>query len=621
LLFLALFYLCLWRGVEVGLLYHARGEIRDFPVFFWGADFVRDFLRYPGGSMDYLAALGAQFLFFSWLGALMLTAQGAIMFLAARACARQAGWNRPCVAALAAPLLLLWVYARYAHYAGPVASWTGAALALLALARFGPASAAWRLALVVGLCGLLYPAAAGALPVFLLTAALWEWHRGRAWARAVVVLLLGAVVACLEGTLGYGLGLEEIGQSLTPLPARPACWTQPGILPLCLLYLLLPALGPLVWLGRWPLLRSLARRLGARATELPKGASPSATASAPGRKVGRGRARPLSGGPRSTAVRWRRALPSAGLAAAVLAVFYAAHDRDQKPGLLVDYYASQHRWAEALAAARGQPLGPLAAGVAAQAAYHTGRLGQQLPTVPTADALLLSNPGMVSHWQQGDLYLDLGYVTSALHHLTEAVENWGERPGLLRGLAVANLALGNTATARIYLHALERVPFQSGWARRYLARLTDDSLPAGDPEVQRLRSLMVRQDTVAHPNAEEQLLLLLAANPANRMAFDYLMTYYLLSKNLDSFARRFGHLRDFPNAELPPLWEEALVLWARSRRQDPPRPVPPGWAACEQRLDRLLRVYEASGRNAETARREVQTDYADSYFYYYFFHR
>ena len=72
---------------------------------------------------------------------------------------------------------------------------------------------------------------------------------------------------------------------------------------------------------------------------------------------------------------------------------------------------------------------------------------------------------------------------------------------------------------------------------------------------------------------------------------------------------------------LPPMWQEALVLWARSQGQNQGPQAPPGWAECQGRLDHMQRVFEDCDRNQETARRRLQGEYGATYFYYYFLQR
>ncbi|MCC7262598.1 MAG: hypothetical protein IT369_08775, partial [Candidatus Latescibacteria bacterium] len=67
-LFFAVYYLYIYLQVDPRLLYQAQE-----PVFFQGWPFCREFLGYPGGVVEYLAALLSQFFCFPWAGALVIT--------------------------------------------------------------------------------------------------------------------------------------------------------------------------------------------------------------------------------------------------------------------------------------------------------------------------------------------------------------------------------------------------------------------------------------------------------------------------------------------------------------------------------------------------------------------
>jgi len=135
-----------------------------------------------------------------------------------------------------------------------------------------------------------------------------------------------------------------------------------------------------------------------------------------------------------------------------------------KAFLTVDYLAWQGRWSEVVSAAKTNPRNTFVACAVAQASYHTGTLTIQLPYLPSPPDLLLFSDKQQAHWKRSDLYFDLGYLNMALHHLTEAMEFYGERPLLLQRLALVNLALTNISTAKVYLGTLTRAPFQGRWA-------------------------------------------------------------------------------------------------------------------------------------------------------------
>lgn len=611
------FFLVLLKGVDVSLMYHAAGEIQKFPVFFLGWEFIRKCGALPSGVAEYLSSLAMQTLFDPRLGALVLTAQAWAVSACIRSFGRRLGLRWPDVGAFASALLLMALYARYAHHARAVLSLLLVLGALNLVLCFRRSATPLRLGVVLALTAVLYPAAADALPVFAVGAIVIEWRLGTAWFARLAPLLFALAVALLESSFLFGLGVEEIGQTLIPWAWKRATLTQPGFWATVGLYLLVPGLGLLgvlreAILRSWPqkplrLPDSARQRRKASPTHTRPGGAPAG----PGKRV-----RPAAGA-KLGAQPGRWWLREAALLLLLLGVFFVAHDRQFKAVLATDFYATEHRWPEVLEAARTDLGNPFVACSAAQAASHLGILSQTIPPLPTPEDLVVHNRKELACWKKSELYLDLGFVNLAMHFGTEAVEFWGERPPLLWRLVLANLATGNEETARVYLNALARVPFQRKKARHWLQALDADPSMVREPEIVRLRSLMVTNDLVGHFTVDGQMLLLLEANPRNRMAFEYLMTYYLLSRNLPAFVANVSRAEHLPGFKLSPLWKDALALcaWEQSRRQGKP---PPNFNDDSQRrLDAFLRAVAVFGGDKELARVQLQKDYGNGYFYYY----
>lgn len=590
LVFFVVFYLCLWKWIDLKLIYHGGGLMNDFPSFYWGWEFARDFQTRPGGLVDYGSALLAQALCVSWFGALVLTAQAALLYTSAAGCLRALGGRDFRLAAFILPLVLLAIYCKYRHYSAPVASLTVGSTCLWGWFRFVGART-WR-GFLAGflLLGCLYAAAPSALLVFLPSVILFELRARSSWLGLLLFVVVSALAPAVLGAALFGFAPGEAYAKLLPLVWDPTAWKVTGASLVAGLYLL------------WLLLCLVAAMLSLLTRQKEKQGQPPSES--------------RRGAPRAGF--WKLQAP--GLALLAVALVYLTLNTRLKAALEVDYLVWHGRWNEVLVAAQANPRNPFVACAVAQARYHTGRLTGELPTLPSPQDLLLSSEQDQSHWKKSDLYFDLGYVNMALHHLTEAVEFYGERPLLLQRLALVNLALGNVSTAKVYLGTLARAPFQGAWARRYLDQLNSDPVLAGDAEVGRLRSLMVKRDSVVALSPDQELLMLLNANRQNRMAFEYVMTYYLLTKNLDAFVQNVSRVRDFPGFTITPLWDEALVLASRlaGRRVD----VPGHQISSEanRRVDAVAQRAKQYGDNAELARRELFADYGHTYIFYWFFH-
>ena len=588
-LFFTAFYLCMWKWVDVTLIYHGGGQMNDFPSFYWGGEFAREFRTHPGGFVEYISSLLAQSLYFSWFGGLVLTLQAALVYASSVAFIRGFGAEALRRFAFVPPLVLLAVYAKYRHYSSQVTSLAIGGLLFWAWIHAGGLRPRWRVSTAIILVGLLFIIAPSALIIFLPAVMLFELRSGASWITLLALLGISSLAPWVEGALLFGFAAGESYAKLLPFALNPDLWRVTGAYWIVALFLLPP----------------LAAFAGILWTVCSQSSSAKQNAPAP---------------PKNSAIQVLRKWEPVGWGLLPLVLCYAFLNVHLKVLLKVDYLAWHGRWSEIPAAAKRNARNPLVTCALAQASYHTGGLTLKVPPVTAPEELLFSGDKLQSHWKKSDLYFDLGYVNMALHHLTEAVEFYGERPLLLQRLVLINLALGNTSTAEVYLGTLARAPFQAGWAQAYLQRLKSDPALASDEEIVRLRRLMVKKDSVVALSADEELIMLLDANRHNRMAFEYLMTYYLLTKNLEAFVKNISRAKDFPDLGISPLWDEGIVLAGRLSG----RPIQLGGHTISpeaiSRVNTVTRLAQRYGDNAEQARRELSANYAHTYTFYWLFH-
>ena len=609
--FFVVFYLCLWKWVDVKLIYHGGGQVKDFPSFYWGWEFARDFRTRPGGLVEYGSALLAQSLYSSWLGGLVLTVQAALAYLGIAGCLRAFGAHRLRVVGLIPPLLFLVLYSEYRHYSAPISAFTAAVVLLWAWLRLSVRIPRFRPVIALVLLACLYAAASSAVIVFVPVALLFELRSRAPALRLVLWLGLCALIPWLEGFVLFGFAPGEAFAKLLPLVWDPVVWSKQGVW-IVSLYLVPPLLCLALWVG------DILSKRNYRAEDCSAPARSANKAGTQGSDHPSGKQSRGPGASKPPVAWWK--WQTAACTLAPLATVYLALNAQVKAFLAVDYLAWHGRWSEVTPAGKGDSRNPFVACALAQAGYHLGTLSRELPMLSSPMDLLLSGDRPGSTWKKSDLYFDLGYVNMALHYLTESVEFYGERPVLLQRLALVNLALGNLSTAKVYLGTLTRAPFQGRWARDYLEQLRSDPTLAGDQEIGRLRRFMVRRDSVLALSPDEELLQLLAANPQNRMAFEYLMTYYLLKKNLNAFVKNISRVKDFPGFAITPLWDEALVLAGRQLGRAIALPGHTISEEAQARVAAVIRLVQQYGEKGELPRSELSSENARTYSFYWCFH-
>jgi hypothetical protein len=303
-------------------------------------------------------------------------------------------------------------------------------------------------------------------------------------------------------------------------------------------------------------------------------------------------------------------------------VVFFSRNENLRTRFKVDYYAYHKMWPELLTSAPHNPDNPFIAHAVNRALYHVGRLGFDMFSWPqNPDHLFLSDKKYKwMHWQIFDVFLDLGVVNMAENALTECLEGLGSRPMILQRLALINMVKGNSGSAKIYLGSLSKTLFHAEWANNYLERLETDPGLSTDKYIQHLRSLCLDKDCPMYSLLKEKTLLqLLEKNSQNRMAFEYLMAYYMLNKNLSKFAQNLEHLHDFDYPELPTHYEEAALVYVYQSKKPlhlsryPPSPQK------RKQFEDFSWLLSSYGRNKQAASKELSKKFRNTYFYYYKF--
>ncbi len=612
--FFSLFYLYLWLYVEPCLIYGGGGVITNFPVFFKGWTFFSRFLSYPGGPLEYICAFLSQLLYYSWAGAIVLTLQAWLICACTGYFLEALNAQRLRLVRFVGPILLLITYAQYTYHFVSTMALLAALLFVCLYVRLtevrGRKSESVLRYLSSVLCFLvlsiaLYTIAGGAFMLFALICALYELLFARRWHMVLVCLLSLAVIPYVLGVLYFGVSIIDAFTNLLPFSWKVLGWTsrKPMVTMVYILYLFFP----LTWLvlGLW----QIWRRQGKSERPQSKGSPP-----AQGRGlIGLG---PWADGGR----RW--ALESLILVALAVAAGFFCHDSNKKTLLAVQYYACREMWPQVLEAARDHPYSIFVINAVNRAFYHTGRLGYDMFSYPQhPDTLLLTGEDRtLVHWHKFDTQMDLGLMNMAQKNLIECMEVHGAQPMILKRLALTNMVKGNIPSARIYLGALSKTLFCAGWAKDYLARLESDPNLSSDDRIQHLRRLSLDDDDILLFYAKDKAFLALLENDRrNRMAFEYLMTWYLLNRRLDEFIKNINRLKDFEYAEVPRLYEQAMLIYVYGQRKPLYLEGYEVSPQARQQIEQFSAAYNRYARNKQAAFNELAKAYGDSYFFYHLY--
>lgn len=216
----------------------------------------------------------------------------------------------------------------------------------------------------------------------------------------------------------------------------------------------------------------------------------------------------------------------------------------------------------------------------------------------------------------GEVYYHLGFLNTSMQYAFEAMEaipDFKKSSRAIKRMAEVNLLNGEYKVAAKYLHLLQHTLFYSNWATETLQCLNNEKRIDQNPEWASLRKYRLTEDFLFSEQEKDQMLgLLFIHNPSNRMAFEYLMAYTLLTKDLNHFVQYFPLGKDLGYKEIPSHYQEALIyIWAtKSPNLDQaPWPISP---AVKKNFARYASIY-STNPNSKT---QLNKEFSQTYWYY-----
>ncbi len=600
--------------VEPRLIYPCFGSIlSDAPTFVTGWSFLRDSLSLPGGGVAYIAGFLSQGFYFSWLGTLIIVLSALCLCEASRRHLVMAGYARASILTSFPAILLFLMYGGYAHPLPACLAVLAGLLGSLVFERLPFRRWATRVAAYCLMAALVFwLAGAAGLLVFSLMTVIYGVLVRRDWGFSALVVPASLVIVWGLALYVFLISPWQAIRTLTPLSASVVEGMKAfSKILVVFLYAFIP-LGVSLRL----LTRIAVSQLG-RIRAKPA-------------KAGKGRKEHVADG--QERLSWVLLKNSAviGVPIALLAAGLCfSHDRATKPVLMAHDYALRGQWDKILELGRSLPRGESNVYFnhdIIRALYHTGRLPHDLLNFPeTPHALFLTHEKKVSYLTQlklCDTFLELGLVNMAEKLASEILATKGHCGPVLERIAWINIVKGQTGAARVYLNALKKDLVYRGTAKTLLHGLDNGFTPDQVAYIDRIRSRMPGEgDTGTGRDPIEKMLTdLLKRNPDNRMAFEYLMTCYLLTGQVEKAAMNMGRVNDLGYQTIPTPYEEAMLIYVGSHGQkiDPSR-----IAIRPQTIDRYTKFVQLRStmgdRNRQAVLGRLIVEFGNSYFFYHTF--
>ena len=185
---------------------------------------------------------------------------------------------------------------------------------------------------------------------------------------------------------------------------------------------------------------------------------------------------------------------------------------------------------------------------------------------------------MISPVSTAEIFFRLGMVNDAERYMFEAQEaipNHRKSARLTRRIIECEIINGNYQVAAKLLRRLQKTLFYSNWANQTMALLGNEKTINQHPIYGKLRKYREKkQDFLFSDREMDQMLGLLFLNDNhNRMAYEYLMCYELLQRDLEKFVQYYPLGRFVGYDHIPRSFQEILIgNWMKTHSD--PRTIP-----------------------------------------------
>ena len=185
---------------------------------------------------------------------------------------------------------------------------------------------------------------------------------------------------------------------------------------------------------------------------------------------------------------------------------------------------------------------------------------------------------MISPVSTAEIFFRLGMVNDAERYMFEAQEaipNYRKSARLTRRIIECEIINGNYQVAAKLLRRLQKTLFYSNWANQTMALLGNEKAINQHPVYGKLRKYREKkQDFLFSDREMDQMLGLLFLNDNhNRMAYEYLMCYELLQRDMEKFMQYYPLGRFVGYDHIPRSFQEILIgNWMKTHSD--PRTIP-----------------------------------------------
>ena len=289
-----------------------------------------------------------------------------------------------------------------------------------------------------------------------------------------------------------------------------------------------------------------------------------------------------------------------------------------------DYLVRNEKWDDVLKYAdKKPPRNFLSLAMLNLSLAKTGQLGNRMFQYDQhgVNGLFLSfNREYVAPIMGNEIFYQLGLTNASQEYAFESMETipgMGKSARVIKRLAETNMINGHYKASEKYLKLLEKTIFYRKWAKSTMTCLYNEEKINNDPVWGEKRRFMVRSDYFFHvKNIEAVLNRMVKEHPDNKIAFEYLMAFYMVNKDLRNFITFIPVMEKMQYSNVPISYQEAILFILALNNQDPITSSP---AYISNNTKLRMKSYTEIYTTFTNTRERLEKQYGETYWFYLHF--
>jgi len=213
-----------------------------------------------------------------------------------------------------------------------------------------------------------------------------------------------------------------------------------------------------------------------------------------------------------------------------------------------------------------------------------------------------------------------GLINEAQRWAYEEMVVYGKRPQNMKLLIKASLINGKYSLTEKYTGILKNTLFYRTWAKEYEKLIGDSVAIKSHPELgKKIKTLPGDDFFIFLESPQDNLPMLVNENPANKEAFEYLMSWLLLSKEVEMLVNNIKLMKNMGYNRIPRHIEEAVMIYYNSQGVFPDLGGLSISSDTKLRFDQYFTSYMSARQTPATLKEKMQKQFGNTFWYYFHF--